>query len=93
MSFLRIRSPYHEPRDIPLGPSVGRRTQSRLGIRGGSGNPVLVGALVTGSSKYSGRVDKRVGQHSPKVRRFVDLSPRKNPDDGGVKPATTEVRS
>ena len=51
MSFLRIRSPFHEPRDIPLGPAVGRRTFTRYGSRGG---PVVVfGAMAVGESDRS----------------------------------------
>jgi hypothetical protein len=42
---------------------VGRITFARYGVRGGGGE-IVVGASV----KYSGRVDPRVGKHTPKVR-------------------------
>lgn len=41
--------------------------RSVSGIRGSIGEPVF-GVFVTGQSRYSGKVEKRTGSHSPKVR-------------------------
>ena len=42
MSLIRLSRPGQPPVLIDQGPSVGRRTASRMGIRGG-GNPIVVG--------------------------------------------------
>jgi hypothetical protein len=51
MSFLRIRSPFHEPRDIPLGPSASHH--SSKGIRGATFDNPVVGAYASGESNRS----------------------------------------
>lgn len=63
MSFLRIRSPYHEPRDIWLGPNHAH-VSARGGIRGGLGNPVVYGTLAVGVSAKTQERQKRLSREA-----------------------------
>ena len=85
MSLLRLSRPGQPPVLIDQGPSTGRLSATRYGIRGG-GPPIVAGSLAVGVSNRIGHDDGRRG------RKFVDLKARSNPDDGGVQASTTEVQ-
>ena len=65
MSLVRFASPGHPTILVDQGPAIGRRSVSRLGIRGG-GPPVITGAFVTGEGQRSRdlRLQREAGARS-----------------------------
>lgn len=83
MSQLRLGRLPDGTRDIRiLEPATGRLTFARYGLR-----PSVTGAYVVARKPHS-----RAATYPTRVSNYVDDGVRKNPDNGGVKPAITEVQ-